>query len=34
MKITDEKGTPLLSALGGDEGGGRGGRGGRGAAEE
>jgi uncharacterized protein DUF6152 len=33
MKITDEKGQPLLSALGGDEGGGRG-RGGRGGGEE
>jgi len=33
MKVTDEKGTPLLSALGQD-GGGRGGRGGRGGDEE
>ena len=33
MKITDEKGQPLLGALGGDDAGGRG-RGGRGVAEE
>src|SRR5262245_26145887 len=34
MRVTDDKGTPLLGALGGDEGGGRGGRGGRGGGEE